>query len=200
MLRHKTRPVDPSLLKKAPDLSVRSAFVQQLTRERQAPLVNTRVVKVPLKRTRNGIYAGALPADMTEIAGEYKVTVSYNGERADRVQSRSVRLRPGPVDHRKSFAHLLQIESAGRPAWLLRIHLMDSAGNAITDRMEVRQIEASIRGAIAGQHIRPEPGFDGVFEQQLRVAPKKQPLLSAVSVRGKPIRITGGGRERDDGT
>lgn len=182
-----TRPFDPSQTTNT-DLSPRAAFANSISNGRQHTLAKTRIIKVPLRQEADGSYTGVLSKD-TEIAGEYKITVTYHGAGADRVQSTSVRLAPIDLDARKSFAELISLvgRSADDRQWFVRFYPTDRFGNAITDRSLLTDLRFSLRGA----ELRDRPGvaFDSAVEQPLRVTSGQQPVLDSVKLRGQDVRV-----------
>jgi hypothetical protein len=185
-------PIDPILVQRNPDADPRAAFVAQLTEGGRQGLVKTRTIDVPLRPQRDGSWAGVL-SQGTEVAGEYKVTVAYRDEKADRQQSKSVRLKPADVDLRASFAELVALKDRARDdrVWLVRVYPVDLHGNAVTDRSLSRELRIAVRGA--EPEDKPTLAFDGAFELRLRVPRGKEPILDAVTVRGKELRIARGG-------
>lgn len=188
MMRYGTLPIDPVQLRKEPDIDPRAAFVHKITDGQQHKLMTTRAVKVELHHETDGTYKGVLK-DATQIAGEYKVTLTYRDEKADRVQSKSVRLAPASIDYERSFAELLALKGPRdeRSHWLVRVYLMDGFGNAISNRSLMRDLEIWVRGAELDE--KPRVAFDSAFEQPLRVIARRMPVLERVSVGGKDLRI-----------
>lgn len=187
LLQRGIRPVDAQASQN-PDLSPRAAFAHTISYGRQQTLVATRTVKVPLRQEADGSYTGIL-SQSTDIAGEYKVTVTYHDAHADRVQSTSVRLAPADLDPRSSSAELIALKdrAADRDQWLVRIYPADRFGNAITDPSLLADLRTSVRGAeLDGK---PSVGFDSAFEQPLRVAAGQRPTLAGVGLRGKELRV-----------
>jgi hypothetical protein len=189
LLERRVYPVDPAQTDKS-DLSPRSAFIDRLTDGGQRALERTRVVDVPLERQRDGSFAGVLQQPV-DIAGTYTVTVAYRGEKADREISKSVRLGAGEVDFQRSFAELIELEKApdGGPRWLLRVYPTDRYGNAITDRALLKELDFTVRGAEPA--TRPDFAFDSAIELRLK-AGRQAPVLDAVTLRGKKLRLEGG--------
>ena len=188
MLRYGTLPIDPMQLRKDPDMDPRAAFVHKITDGQQHKLMKTRDVKVALHHEADGTYSGVLEED-TKVAGEYKVTVTYRNEKADRVQSKSVRLAPAAIDYERSFAELLVLKGKrdDRPRWVVRVYLVDGFGNAISDRSLLRDLRVSVRGAEPDK--KPRVAFDSAIEQWLRVSARLTPVLEAVKIGGKDLRI-----------
>ena len=180
-------PIDPSRANN-PDLSPRAAFVQTISNGRQHTLAKTRLIKVPLRQEADGTYTGILSKD-TETAGEYKVTVTFHGAGADRVQTTSVRLAPAGLDARKAFAELISLadRSPESRQWLVRLYPADRFGNAITDRSLLTDLRISLRGAEL--HDKPGIAFDSAIEQPLRVPAGQRPVLDSVKLGGQEIRI-----------
>lgn len=188
MLRYGTLPIDPMQLRKNPDMNPRAAFVHKITDGQQHKLMKTRIVKVALHHKADGTYTGVLTDD-TKVAGEYKVTLTYRDERADRVQSKPVRLAPATIDYRRSFAELLALKGMreDRPRWVVRVYLVDKFGNAISNRSLMRDLRVSVKGAKLVK--KPLVAFDSAFEQWLRVPGRLMPVLERVSIGGKDLRI-----------
>jgi hypothetical protein len=188
MLRYGTWPIDPMQLRKDPDMDPRAAFVHKITDGQQHKLMKTRVVKVELHHQADGTYTGVLKDD-TQIAGEYKVTLTYRDERADRVQSKSVRLAPASIDYQRSFAELLVLKGTRdeRPRWVVRIYPVDEFGNAISNRSLMRDLQVIVKGAELVK--KPRVAFDSAIEQWLRVPTRQAPVLERVSIGGKDLRI-----------
>ena len=187
LLQRGTRPFDPAQTQSS-DLSPRAAFVQSISNGQQQTLAQTRIIKVPLQQEADGSYSGVL-SQPTEIAGEYKITVTYHSAGADRVQTTSVRLAPADLDARKSFAELVSL--AGRSAddrqWFARFYPTDQYGNAITDRSLLNDLRFSVRGG----ELNSTPGiaFDSAVEQPLRVSAGQRPVLDSVQLRGQDVRV-----------
>ncbi len=188
MLKYGTLPIDPMQLRKDPDMNPRAAFVHKITDGQQHKIMKTRVVDVKLQHEADGTYTGFLKDD-TKVAGEYKVTMTYRDERADRVQSKSVRLAPAPIDYERSFAELLVLKGTrdDRPRWMVRVYLADEFGNAITSRSLMRDLQVIVRGAELVK--KPRVAFDSAIEQWLRVPTRQAPVLERVSIGGKDLRI-----------
>lgn len=186
-LQRGTRPFDPAPTGSS-DLSPRAAFVQAISNGRQQTLAKTRLIEVPLRQEADGSYSGVL-SQPTEIAGEYKITVTYHTASADRVQTTSVRLAPAALDPGKSFAELISF--AGRAGdgrqWFARFYPADRYGNAITDRSLLGDLRFSVRGG----ELRDTPGiaFDSAVEQPLRATSGRRPVLDSVRLHGEDVRI-----------
>lgn len=186
MLKYKTTPIDPSVLKKKPDISPRSAFIRKITGDEQEPLVKTRSINVPLQHTGNGFYSSVLDRAYTTTAGQYRLTVKCSERRFHRNFSRQLRLYPGKIDYGKSFAEILMVRSIEKkPIWMLCVYPVDRFGNAITAPSLVERVKAKVKGA--SMFKKPEIIF-GTFQQQLRVSPRQKPVLVMVTIDGHRVR------------
>lgn len=185
LLERGRSPID---LRRGEDVSPRVALINHITDGRQHRVLKSRTVEVPLEPGRDGSFTGVFSGP-TNIAGAYRVTVSYRGETADRQYSKTVRLAPAGLDFDGTFAELLRLKdpSGARTRWLVRIYPTDEAGNAVTDRRLLKSLDVSVRGA--RPQGEPQVAFDGAFEQVLRVPDRRPPILERVTIRGKEIRI-----------
>lgn len=179
-------PLPVDLRKKSPDLSPRALFLQTVG-DKLDELYQTKKVKMTLKQVGPGLYGATLGED-TKVAGEYKVTVKYQSKKADRTWTESVRLQPGRLDPRRSFAELAPIEGRdGKQVWFLRVYPADSFGNAIVSREVFSKIEAVIDGGkLAGRRI---VAFDSTIQQPVAVGIRREPVLRRVTVAGQPIPV-----------
>ncbi len=188
LLRHGIWPVDPARMRRHSDVSTRAAFVHRITDGQPQKIVTTRTIKVALRQEEDGSYAGVLE-EPTTIAGEYRVTVTYRSENADRQQSASVRLAPAKLDHRRSFAELIPLKDprGDDRRWVVRIYPTDRFGNAITDRSLLEDLRSTVRGAQFSD--RPTFAFDSAIEQPLGGEAGRRPVLDTVTIRGKKLKI-----------
>lgn len=181
-------PLDPEWREKSPDLSPRELFLKSLGDRRREldQLYQTRTIEVPLKQVAPGAYEGVLD-QVTRIAGEYKVTVEYSSEKADRTWSESIRMRPGRLDPDRSFGELAPVKDrSGKPVWLLRVYPADSFGNAIASG-EALEVDAVIGGGKPGG--KTAIAFDSAIQQELIVDERRRPVLRRVAIGGKEIQI-----------
>ncbi len=185
-------PLDPEWREKSKDLTPRELFLKSLGDRRREldELAKTRTVEIALEQTGPGVYSGVLE-QVTQIAGEYKVSVEYSTEKADRTWSESVRLRPGRLDPDRSSGELVVVKDAsGKATWLLRVYPADTFGNALVSQAAVAGLEAVIDGA--KPEGKPVVAFDSAVEQQLKVDGRRRPVLKRLTIGGKeiPIRYT----------
>jgi hypothetical protein len=178
LLTHKARPPVGAVLEKQADISPRAALAQILGVDQQAEPVP--VIRVPLKHEGDGVYSGTL-ARHTQVAGIYRVTVKASGDQFDRVQSQQIRVLPGDIDDRKSFAELLRLEPDGKaPFWLLRVYPQDRFGNAITNPSLSGLLKTDLRGGRPDDE--PAVGIDGSIEQAIVPIVGRQPTLRSVRI------------------
>jgi Mg-chelatase subunit ChlD len=187
MIKYKTAPVSPKVLQKNPDISPRAAFISTLVKDKQEPLVKTRTVTVPLEHKGKGIYAGVLKKDYTTTAGQYHVTVTTNTSRFNRNYSKQVRLNPGKIDYKKSFAEVITVKSpGGQPDYLLRVNAVDKFGNAITHPTLMNRVKVQVKDA----RLYREPEIKlGAFQRKLTVIGQKKPVLDSVTIDGRTVEI-----------
>jgi hypothetical protein len=185
MLRYKTPPVDPRILVKKPDLSVRSVFINKLKGKKQRPLVKTKSVKVPLKYVGKGLYKGVLDEKYTTAAGKYDVTVTCNEKTFQRNFSKQLRLKPGKVNFKKSSFDVLPLKTNEGESWLLCVYPTDRFGNAVTCPSLTKDINAGLE---KGKLVRTPKVVLGAFHQKLSVAKGQKPKLSKVTVKGNRIK------------
>lgn len=188
VLKYKKPPVDPTVLKRNPDISPRAAFIRKITGDKQELLVKTRSINVPLQHTGNGFYSGVLKGAYTTTAGVYRVTVKCSEKRFHRNFSRQLRLHPGKIDPTRSFSEILEVKSIkGQSTWLLRIYPADKFGNAITATSLVDQVKVKVKGAELVK--KPEIIYDSAIQQQLRVSLRPKPKLEMVKIGDEEMKI-----------
>lgn len=188
ILKYGTTPVNPSLLKKNPDISARSAFIKKIMGDKQKPLVKTRTVNVQLEHTGNGFYSGVLKERYTTTAGEYIVTVTGSDRRYHRNYAKQLRLKPGKIDYNKSFTEIVTVKTPRikTPTWLMQVYARDRFGNAITDPSLSKHLNPEIKGARVS--VKPKITM-GTYQHKLYVYPGMKPKLDKVTLKGKVLKI-----------
>ncbi len=172
----------------AADTSLKGLFINKITDGKPATLIRTKTVTVPLTPTGDGGYTGVLSGQHTRIAGQYTVTVVCRDRENLRNFSKQLRMSPGAVDYKKSFAELAKLKTQKEnPVWVLRTYPTDTYGNAVTDPSLLQKMTVKLKGAQTAEPFKI--GFDSTFQRLLTVTPGKTPKLKSLKIGEKKIKV-----------
>lgn len=187
VLKYKTSPVSPIVLKRNPDISARGAFTAKLRGDSRKPLVRTREVQVTMHRIGRGHYEGVLKENYTTTSGEYTVTVKSSGRTHDRVYSKQVMMRPAEIDYKKTFGEVMVMKTLRtKSVHLLRVYPTDRFGNAIMHPSFKDRIQTNVKNA---DKFRKAKFSFGAFQRTLSVKAGKTPILERIRIDGRQVKV-----------
>ncbi|MBN2443138.1 MAG: VWA domain-containing protein [Spirochaetales bacterium] len=189
ILQYKVLPVTAEDLKRNPDQSAKSIFVNKILKGGSIldNLIKRQTVEIPLELNSDGAFVGKLSKEI-QIAGKYVVTAKGSGEVFDRVYARTILLKPDKVDSRQSYAEVLPLDPklSKYPQYVLRVYCRDQYTNLVTSDELIKRLSVKL------YDCKPVDRFGLAFDctyQQIIQSEPGVPVKVAVTLDGKELPV-----------